>query len=153
MQCGFTNYLNSIQLEEKTMDIIEMTRELGRALQNDERYIAMMSARQASDEDQALQEAIGEFNLKRMAISNEAQKDDRNEETLQRLNEEFRGVYQKIMENEHMLRYNDAKNEFDALLQRMTGILSLCADGEDPETCDYDAASCGGNCSSCAGCH
>lgn len=135
------------------MDIIEMTRELGRALQNDERYIAMMSARQASDEDQALQEAIGEFNLKRMAISNEAQKDNRNEETLQRLNEEFRGVYQKIMENEHMLRYNDAKNEFDALLQRMTGILSLCADGEDPETCDYDAASCGGNCSSCAGCH
>ena len=135
------------------MDIIEMTRELGRALQNDERYIAMLSARQASDEDQALQEAIGEFNLKRMAISNEDQKDDRNEETLQRLNEEFRGVYQKIMENEHMLRYNDAKNEFDALLQRMTGILSLCADGEDPETCDYDAASCGGNCSSCAGCH
>ena len=135
------------------MDIIEMTRELGRALQNDERYIAMMSARQASDEDHALQEAIGEFNLNRMASSNEAQKDDRNEETLQRLNEEFRGVYQKIMENEHMLRYNDAKNEFDALLQRMTGILSLCADGEDPETCDYDAASCGGNCSSCAGCH
>ena len=135
------------------MDIIEMTRELGRALQNDERYIAMVTARQASDEDQALQEAIGEFNLKRMAISNEAQKDDRNEETLQRLNAEFREVYQKIMENEHMLRYNDAKNEFDALLQRMTGILSLCADGEDPETCDYDAASCGGNCSSCAGCH
>ena len=135
------------------MDIIEMTRELGRALQNDERYIAMVTARQASDEDQALQEAIGKFNLKRMAISNEAQKDDRNEETLQRLNAEFRAVYQKIMENEHMLRYNDAKNEFDALLQRMTGILSLCADGEDPETCDYDAASCGGNCSSCAGCH
>ena len=135
------------------MDIIELTRDLGRALQNDERYIAMMAARQASDEDEALQEAIGEFNLKRMAISNEAQKEDRNDETLQRLNEEFRAVYQKIMENEHMLRYNDAKNEFDALLQRITGILSMCAEGEDPETCDYDAASCGGNCASCAGCH
>ena len=97
------------------MDIIEMTRELGRALQNDERYIAMMAARQASDEDEALQEAIGEFNLKRMAIS------------------------------------NDAKNEFDALLQQMTGILSLCAEGEDPATCD--ASSCGGNCASCGGCH
>ena len=60
-------------------------------------------------------------------------------------------MYQKIMENEHMLRYNDAKNEFDALLQQMTGILSLCAEGEDPATCD--ASSCGGNCSSCAGCH
>ena len=115
--------------------------------------LPLVTARQASDEDQALQEAIGEFNLKRMAISNEARRTTRNEETLQRLNAEFRAVYQKIMENEHMLRYNDAKNEFDALLQRMTGILSLCADGEDPETCDYDAASCGGNCSSCAGCH
>ena len=62
------------------MDIIEMTRELGRALQNDERYIAMMAARQASDEDEALQEAIGEFNLKRMAISNEAQKEERDDE-------------------------------------------------------------------------
>lgn len=103
------------------MDIIEMTRELGRALQNDERYIAMMAARQASDEDEALQEAIGEFNLKRMAISNEAQKEERDDETLRRLNDEFRAVYQKIMENEHMLRYNDAKNEFDALLQQMTG--------------------------------
>ena len=92
------------------MDIIEVTRELGRALQNDERYIARVAARQASDEDQALQEAIGEFNLKRMAINNEAQKEDRNEETMKRLNEEFRAVYQKIMENEHMLRYNDAKN-------------------------------------------
>ena len=81
------------------MDIIEVTRELGRALQNDERYIAMVAARQASDEDQALQEAIGEFNLKRMAINNEAQKEDRNEETMKRLNEEFRAVYQKIMEN------------------------------------------------------
>lgn len=135
------------------MEIIEATRQLGRALQNDERYIAMVAARQASDEDQALQEAIGEFNLKRMAISNEAQKEDRDEETMKRLNDEFRAVYQKIMENEHMLRYNEAKNEFDALLQRVTGIIGLCADGEDPETCDYDASSCGGNCSSCAGCH
>ena len=83
-----------------------------------------------------MQEAIGEFNLKRMAISNEAQKEERDDETLRRLNDEFRAVYQKIMENEHMLRYNDAKNEFDALLQQMTGILSLCAEGEDPATCD-----------------
>ena len=135
------------------MDIIEVTRELGRALQADERYVAMVAARKASDEDQALQEAIGEFNLTRMAINNEAQKDDRNEETIKRLNEEFRAVYQRIMENEHMLRYNEAKNDFDALLQRITGIIGLCADGEDPNTADYNPASCGGDCSSSGGCH
>ncbi|RKJ40396.1 YlbF family regulator [Acutalibacter sp. 1XD8-33] len=135
------------------MDIIELTRELGKAIQADPRYVEMQLARQQSDEDQELQEAIGEFNLKRMAISNEAAKPDRNDETMQRLNKEFREVYGKIMTNEHMKRYDAAKTEFDALFQRVTGILNLCAEGDNPETCDYDAASCGGDCSSCAGCH
>ena len=135
------------------MDIIELTRELGKAIQADPRYVEMQLARQQSDEDQELQEAIGEFNLKRMAISNEAAKPDRNDETMQRLNKEFREVYGKIMTNEHMKRYDAAKTEFDALFQRVTGILNLCAEGDNPEPCDYDAASCGGDCSSCAGCH
>ncbi len=135
------------------MDIIELTRELGKALQSDQRYLNMRLAQQQSDEDEALQQLIGEFNLKRMAINNEAQKEDRSEETLQRLNQELRQVYAQIMQNEHMGKYNDAKTEFDALLQRVTGIIGLCADGEDPETCDYNAASCGGDCSSCGGCH
>ena len=135
------------------MDMIELAREIGRELQKDESYLNMQLARQASDEDQALQDAIGEFNLKRMAINNEAQKEDRDEETLKRLNEEFRAVYAKIMQNENMQRYNDAKTELDAKVQRLTAIITMWAEGEDPETCDYDAASCGGNCASCAGCH
>ena len=135
------------------MDIIELTRELGKAIQADPKFVELQLARQQSDEDQELQDAIGEFNLKRMAISNEAAKSDRNDETMQRLNKEFREAYGKIMENENMRRYNAAKNEFDAMFQRVTGILNLCAEGENPETCDYDAASCGGDCSSCAGCH
>ena len=135
------------------MDIIELTRELGKAIQADPRFTEMQVARQQSDEDQELQDAIGEFNLKRMAISNEAAKPDRNDETMQRLNKELREVYAQIMSNEHMTRYEAAKTEFDALFQRVTGILNLCAEGDNPETCDYDAASCGGDCSSCAGCH
>lgn len=135
------------------MDMIELAREIGRQLQKDEAYVKMVEARQASDADQDLQNDIGEFNLKRMAINNEAQKDDRNEETLKRLNEEFRAVYTRIMQNQNMLRYNEAKNELDAIVQRVTAIISMCAEGEDPDTCDYDASSCGGDCSSCGGCH
>ena len=134
------------------MDIIEMTRELGKKLQAEESYIAMRTAQQVCDEDEGLQNLIGEFNLKRMAINNEAQKEDRNEETLKRLNEEFRSVYAQIMQNENMARYNNAKTEFDAVLQRVNAIIGLCADGENPDTCDYEAA-CSGNCASCAGCH
>lgn len=135
------------------MEIIEIVRQLGKAIQEDQRYLNMRLAQQQSDEDESLQQLIGEFNLKRMAINNEAQKEDRSEETIKRLNEELRAVYADIMKNEHMTAYNSAKTEFDALLQRITGIIGLCADGEDPETCDYDPAACGGDCASCGGCH
>ena len=52
-----------------------------------------------------------------------------------------------------MQRYNDTKTDLDAQVQRLTALITLCAEGDDPDTCDYDAASCGGNCASCAGCH
>ena len=135
------------------MDMIELARELGREIQKDQRFLDVQVARQQSDEDEGLQKAIGEFNLKRMTINNEAQKPERDEEKLQKLNDELRTVYAEIMQNGNMTGYNTAKSELDALVQRVTAIVTLCADGENPDTCDYDAASCGGDCGSCGGCH
>ena len=47
------------------MDIIGLTRELGKKLQEEECYIKMRTAQQTCDEDQGLQQAIGEFNTRR----------------------------------------------------------------------------------------
>ena len=136
------------------MDIIELARDLGKKIQEDDRFIAMHVASQQCDADEALQNMIGEFNLKRMAINNEAQKEDRSEETLRTLNDELRAVYAEIMQNPNMAAYNNAKNELDALVQRVTPVITRSADGEDPDTCDCDSCGCGGNCSSCGGgCH
>ena len=129
------------------MDIIELARDLGKKIQEDDRFIAMHVASQQCDADEALQNMIGEFNLKRMAINNEAQKEDRSEETLRTLNDELRAVYAEIMQNPNMAAYNNAKNELDALVQRVTTVITMSADGEDPDTCDCDScASCGGGC-------
>ena len=62
------------------MDIIEQARELGRQIQKDDRYLKVQIAQQNSDNDKELQSLIGEFNLKRMNINTEAQKEDRSEE-------------------------------------------------------------------------
>jgi len=121
------------------MDIMKLTRELGRALQQDQTYINMSVAEQQCNEDEALQNAIGEFNLKRMAINNEAGKEDRSEELIEQYNKELREIYGRVMQNEHMAAYQAAKNEFDALMQRVTGVLSMCAEGQDPDGCDPDA--------------
>ena len=62
----------------------------------------MQIAQQNSDNDQELQALIGDFNLKRMNINTEAQKEDRNEEKLQKLNQELRTCYASIMKHENM---------------------------------------------------
>ena len=41
----------------------------------------------------------------------------------------------------------------DALVQRVSAIISMCAEGQDPETADIDLSACSGNCASCGGCH
>ena len=135
------------------MDVIEMTRALGKAIQEDDRYLAMRLASQGADADVALQGMIGEFNLKKLAISNEASKTERDEEKLQKLNTELRTLYRQIMENEKMIVYQTTKKELDSLVQRINAILTLCAEGQDPETADFDPSACSGNCSSCGGCH
>ena len=133
------------------MDIIELARELGKAIQQEQAFINMRVACQQSDEDEELQNMIGEFNLKRMAINNEVQKEDRSEETLKKYNDELRAIYAEIMQNPHMAAYNEAKNELDALVQRVTNIITMSADGEDPDSCDCDSCGCTGSCASCGG--
>lgn len=135
------------------MDIIQMTRELGKALQADDRYIAYNLAKQANDEDEQLQELIGAFNLKRMEMSMEMGKEDKSDEKIAELNEAIRSLYKQIMENPKMMVFNAAKEGMDSLMNQINHIITMAANGEDPETCGTGEISCGGNCSSCSGCH
>ncbi len=134
-------------------DIIELTREVGRQLQREEVYIAYQAAKQAADDDKQLQELIEDFDKVRTDIAVETAKDedDRDNEKIRSLNERMRKVYAKIMTNERMIGYNDAKDEFDALMARITAIIQQSSEGNDPDTADY-AASCSGNCAACGGC-
>lgn len=132
------------------MDVISMARELGKALQQEETYINWKNTQQVADADAELQRLIGEFNLKRMIINDEAGKQDRDQEKLTQANKEMRAVYSQIMSNENMIAYNDAKAAFDAVLNRVTAIIQQSAQGADPETAD--AADCTGSCNTCGGC-
>jgi len=135
------------------MDLIQMARDLGSAIQEDETYIALQMAKTANDNDKDLQDAIGEFNLKRIAISEEMNKkeEEKNEENLARLDKELRDAYGKIMANENMMRYNDAKNKMDAMMNQISALLMIAVNGEDPQTAD--PAACTGSCATCGGCH
>ncbi len=134
------------------MDLISLARQIGHAIQDEKAYKELQTAKNAADNDNELQDLIGEFNLKRMAINNEACKEDRDEDKLRALNEEMRSLYSKIMSNENMTAYNNSKTELDTVLQRVLAIITQSAEGEDPDTTDF-SASCTHDCSTCGGCH
>lgn len=134
------------------MDIITMARELGKLIQQDERYKRIDAAKKANDEDEKLQELIAKFNLKRSELSVEMSQENKNPEKLNQLDKELKALYQEVMANPNMAEFNAAKAEVDGMMNFISTILYGSVNGEDPDTIKMQA-SCGGNCSGCSGCH
>ena len=134
------------------MNVIEKVRELGKAIQQDERFIRYAKAKLANDNDKDLQAAIGNFNITRMELDREISSENKDDEKVQKLNDELRRVYGEIMSAPAMVEYNTAKAEVDSMVNDINVIISKCLDGEDPDTCDTNSG-CTGSCSTCGGCH
>lgn len=136
------------------MDIIEITRQLGAAIQQDERYLAFHEARKTNEADTDLNDLINKIQLIHMSYQHEAAKDDASEEKLAAYDKEFTEVYQAVMANENMQKYEAARQAVDEMMNHITGILALCVQGEDPKTCEpQEEHHCSGECGSCGGCH
>lgn len=136
------------------MTVIEMARELGKALQEDERYKKYQEAKIKNDKDVELQNMIGDFNVKRMQLNQEMQKKEKDADAMKHLDAELKEVYNKIMANPNMAEFTAAQEKVEKLINSVNFIISMAANGEDPMTCpEEQPASCGGSCSTCGGCH
>ena len=136
------------------MDVIKLTRELGAAIQQDEKYLAFVAARKANDDDKELNALIGKLNLVQMNYKNESEKDTPDNAKLESLDEEFRKLYGEIMLNSNMRKFEEAKQNVDDMMNYLIQILSLCVNGEDPATCEpqNEEGGCTGSCGTCGGC-
>ncbi len=134
------------------MTMVELARSIGKEIQKDEDYIALKSAEQACESDTVLQDLIGQFNLKRIAINEESSKKEKDNEKIAKMNQELRKCYSKIMSNENMSAYNQYKTALETKVQEVVEIITQCAEGADPDTVEGVHA-CGGDCSGCSGCH
>ena len=132
------------------MDIIAMARELGKAIQQDERYKRIDAAKTANDKDEELQQLIQKFNMKRSELSVEMAQENKNPEKLNQLDRELKAVYQEVMQNPNMAEFNAAKVEVDDMMNYISTILYGAVNGEDPDTIEPQQ-SCGGDCAGCAG--
>ncbi|MBR1898680.1 MAG: YlbF family regulator [Oscillospiraceae bacterium] len=134
------------------MNVLELARQLGHAIQQDERYIAYTLAKQANDEDEALQNLIQAFELKRMELQMALGKEEKDQEAIAQLNDVVKEIYQRIMQSPKMMVYNAAKQGYDQLQNEVNTIISMSLSGADPDQIDPETAGCTGSCSTCGGC-
>ncbi len=132
------------------MDIVKIARELGKAIQEDERYARFDEAKKDKDADMELNSLIGKLNLIQMSYQHESE-NNRDENKMKEYDEQFNKIYDEIMKNETMINYEAAREELDNMMSYIVNILTLCVNGEDPETCEPSPGNgCGGNCASCS---
>ena len=138
------------------MDVIELTRQLGAAIQKDERYLAFAAAKEANEKDEALNALMGEIQMIQMNYQMEASKETPDSAKMQEFEAEFNAKYEAFMANENMQKYDEARAQVDSMMNYIMQILGLCVNGADPATCEPEQQhehSCDGSCSSCSGCH
>ena len=124
----------------------KLTRELGKAIQQDERYLALQRAIDCNEKDFELNEKMAQVQDIQKAYQNEASKSQPDESVLHSYDEQFRKIYVDIMANANMQAYEKARTDIDNLMTYLTGILAMCVNGEDPDTCQPQEHICGNEC-------
>ena len=133
------------------MDVIKQARELGKAIQADEKFIRFAKAKLANDDNTELQEAIARFHQIRSEIENASASDEKDGDRVRELNETLRKAYSEIMSSPAMVEYNAAKAELDKMVMQVNTIIARSIEGENPETCETSSG-CTGSCATCGGC-
>ena len=135
------------------MDCIDVFKKAAAAMQTDPRYLELDAARRENDMDQELQNLIGEFNLARLDLNNEASKMESDAARIEELNKRVNDLYSQIMASEGMVRYNTAKAECEAMVSYIDAIINTAMNGGDPMTVKQPEGGCTGSCSTCGGGH
>ncbi|MDR1628473.1 MAG: YlbF family regulator [Oscillospiraceae bacterium] len=136
------------------MDVIELAKQLGKQLQEEEIYINFRVQQQNLETDKELQSKINEFNNQKIKLNQEMSKEDFDQELINNLNDDLRNQYEGLVQNEKMIKFNEDKQNFDGLIHKINSIINRAANGEDPFLENFEEEKgCGGSCAGCSGCY
>ena len=125
------------------MTIIEKAHELGEMIKESEEMKALKEAEEAQAADDAAQQLVSDFNIKRMNLAREIQSGKiTEEEAIMKNNEAFSEMVEK---SETIKNYVDAKKKFDDMVNSVNSVINVYIMG--------DQGGCTHNCSTCGGCH
>ena len=127
-----------------------LAKQIGEMIKDSDIFAAYTAAKIAKEADTELEAKIGEFNLVRLSLMNEAEQSNRDEAKLEQMNNQLRSLYDEIMGNRNMVVFTSIQQQISEIIGKVTNIITCTIDGVDP---DSQGHSCNGSCSSCGGCH
>ncbi|MBE6895985.1 MAG: YlbF family regulator [Ruminococcaceae bacterium] len=127
-------------------EIIELAKKMGQMLKDSEEFKKYEEVKARYETDSELQMQIGEFNLRKMAVMNEMEKEDKDNEKFERLQNEMREAYKVAMSNPLMGEFMKTKETFESLVNNVYSIINFQITGETGSCDKSNCASCGGGC-------
>ena len=130
-----------------TEEIRKMAEALGKLLKDSDEVKAATAAKAVYDNDEAVQQAIFEYNTQNAVLAKEYQKDEKDEVFMETVKKRIGELYNEIVNNPAYTAYVQAEEQIGNLMKEVNDELNFQITGERPQS------ACTGNCSSCGGCH
>ena len=127
-------------------NIFELAAQLGRALKEDKRVIALDEARVAYENDEQVMKLMMEYEVQQRAMQNEAMKETRDDALLGMIQSRIDALYDEIVASESYKALEKAQDEVNELMNMVNNTITFNITGEEPSGCTH-------NCSTCGGCH
>lgn len=119
---------------------------LADAIEQDEVVLNYKAAKENFDNDDTLSTKINEYTVQRMIFEKAANEEEKDEELLKQIDARMKELYEEVMANPVMVALADAEAALNELLNVLNSEIQSRIVPEEQH-------SCGGNCSSCGGCH
>lgn len=128
---------------ERYKDLIN---EIANRVKASEEYEIYSKAQDLYNSDKDLQAMLIDFNNLRDAMYKERDAEKIDKAKVIRLQQDMQALYTKIMSNENMKLYTEARNAFDDYTEKIHNLINA-------EIYGYEESGCTGSCATCAGCH
>lgn len=127
-------------------EILELAKQLGMMIAESDEAKALKAAEERHLQDAEAQALMTNYSIRCEQLSEEANKEGITKEEYEKLNLDAQAEFIKISQNDTIKSYLEANENFSGLINKVNGIIAHFVRGEDE-------SGCGGNCSSCRGCH
>ncbi len=128
--------------------IILKAQELGELIKESEIRKAAVEASDRMNNDETAVMLLANYNERRRVETEKLREKEPTKEELENFRKVMQEEFEKIMKNDIIATYVAANKQLDALVEQVNAVLAYYITGEEE-----NGHSCGGNCSSCGGCH